>query len=356
MQYSSPIDLARTRVFAGQALEAMQAYDVPPTPKNYEIWYAQVASSSAELTAALAAVFADGGEWSEEVGAEIHDQFFPLPNDPEAIAAIGHALGKEIASIQQTVEQAGQHTKSYGNALEAVSGQMDRGLDGNTLRAVVHQLAAATRSMRSRAETLENRLSLASTEIDGLRSKMEVVRQEARTDGLTSLANRKHFDERLAEAVAEAGAGGQPLCIVMGDIDHFKSFNDTWGHQTGDQVLRLVGSCFAENVKGRDTAARYGGEEFAVILPETSLANARTLAEQIRRNVQTKKVVKRSSGETLGSITISLGVAMLGPNDTASEVLRRADSCLYAAKRSGRNMVVTEEQIGAVPQPRTSAA
>ena len=110
-------------------------------------------------------------------------------------------------------------------------------------------------------------------------------------------------------------------------------------------MLRLVGSCFRENVKGRDTAARYGGEEFAVILPETTLANARMLAEQIRKAVQSKKVVKRSSGETLGSITISLGVATLRPGDTAEELVRRADSCLYTAKRSGRNMVVSDEQL-----------
>ena len=349
---SSPIDLSHTRSIAEQAMEAMKAYGVPPTPANFEIWFAQASSASAELSAALASVFADGGAWTEDTGAKLREAFFPLPNEAQALAAISQSLGAEIASIQKTVVQAGQHTQSYGNALEVVSVQMDRGVDGQTLTAVVHQLAAATRSMRARAETLESRLSVASTEIDGLRTKVEAVRREARTDALTALANRKHFDERLTEAAAEAFETGKDLCIVMGDVDHFKTFNDTWGHQTGDQVLRLVASCFADNVKGRDTAARYGGEEFAVILPDTTLANARTLADQIRKHVQTKKVVKRSTGEMMGSITISLGVASLRPGEKPSDLLRRADTCLYTAKRGGRNLVVTEDELA----PRATSA
>ncbi len=111
-------------------------------------------------------------------------------------------------------------------------------------------------------------------------------------------------------------------------------------------MLRLVAACFSDNVKGRDTAARYGGEEFAVILPETSLANAHLVAEQIRRNVQAKKVVKRSTGETLGAITISLGVASLRPGEHPQDMLRRADQCLYAAKHAGRNKVMAEDSIG----------
>ena len=128
-------------------------------------------------------------------------------------------------------------------------------------------------------------------------------------------------------------------------VPGYAGYADRETRRECDQVLRLVANCFTENVKGRDTAARYGGEEFVLILPATSLANARILAEQIRRVVQTKKVIKRSSGETLGSITISLGVALLHHGEDPVETVRRADACLYAAKRAGRNMVVTEDQV-----------
>src|SRR6185312_4397833 len=105
------------------------------------------------------------------------------------------------------------------------------------------------------------------------------------TDPLTNIANRKAFDEAVQAAIAAMVDDGEPVTVLLCDIDHFKTFNDTWGHQTGDQVLRLVANCLSENVKGRDTAARYGGEEFVVILPQTGLSGAVNLANQIRNKV-----------------------------------------------------------------------
>ena len=129
---------------------------------------------------------------------------------------------------------------------------------------------------------------------------------------------------------------------MMTDIDHFKNFNDTYGHLTGDQVLRLVAMSVKQNVKGQDIAARYGGEEFAVVLPNTVLRSAITVADHIRRAVMTKELMKRSTGEHLGRVTISIGVATLHKGDTAQTLIERADACLYAAKRNGRNRVICE--------------
>jgi diguanylate cyclase len=142
----------------------------------------------------------------------------------------------------------------------------------------------------------------------------------------------------------------------MGDVDHFKKFNDTWGHATGDQVLRLVAQCFKATVKGRDTAARFGGEEFVVILPATALKNAERVAENIRKAVESKKIVKRSTGETLGSITLSIGVSQYVKGEDPAETINRADACLYAAKRGGRNRVCSELDPAAVEAPAPVAA
>src|SRR5262249_9585271 len=149
---------------------------------------------------------------------------------------------------------------------------------------------------------------------------------------------------------------GEPLSLVMCDIDHFKSFNDTWGHQTGDQVLRLVSNCLSENVKGRDTAARYGGEEFAVILPQTVRAHPPGLANQIALKEQPKKLVKKSTGDILGMNTISMGVCQYDLNESPEDFLRRADTCLYAAKRTGRNRVVCEADKAVLAQAESQAA
>ena len=128
----------------------------------------------------------------------------------------------------------------------------------------------------------------------------------------------------------------------MADIDHFKSFNDQYGHLTGDQVLRLVALAVKQNVKGQDIAARYGGEEFVVALPNTALQSAITVADHIRRAVMTKELMRRSSGERLGRVTISIGAAVLRPDESAQFLIERADKCLYAAKRHGRNRVICE--------------
>jgi diguanylate cyclase len=142
--------------------------------------------------------------------------------------------------------------------------------------------------------------------------------------------------------VAEAKAGHEPLALLMCDVDHFKAFNDRFGHLTGDQVLRLVAISVKQIVKGQDIAARYGGEEFAVALPKTALRSAIGVADQIRRAVMNKELMKRSSGERLGRVTISIGVALLQPADTPQSLIERADKCLYDAKRNGRNQVVAE--------------
>jgi diguanylate cyclase len=199
-------------------------------------------------------------------------------------------------------------------------------------------------------------LKASKQEINQLQENLEAVRNESLTDPLTGLANRKYFDQMLDQAVARSKANDEPLSLLLGDIDHFKKFNDSYGHLTGDQVLRLVATAVRQNVKGQDLAARYGGEEFAVILPNTPLRQALTVADHIRRGVVLKELVKRSTGECLGRITISIGVATLHKAEAAPALIERADACLYAAKRNGRNCIVAETDLDSMPTCATQVA
>jgi diguanylate cyclase len=166
-----------------------------------------------------------------------------------------------------------------------------------------------------------------------------VISAEAMTDALTGLRNRKAFDEALVELTAAANEEGEPLALLMLDIDHFKKFNDTYGHPLGDEVIRLVGGCLTACTKGRDIACRYGGAEFAVILPATDLRGASTVAEQIRGTVAGKKITRKRTNETLGQVTLSIGAAEWSPSEPVEEWVQRADEALYGAKQGGRNRV-----------------
>jgi diguanylate cyclase (GGDEF)-like protein len=163
----------------------------------------------------------------------------------------------------------------------------------------------------------------------------------AQVDALTGLGNRRYFDETLAAAWAACAASRSPLTLIMFDIDHFKKFNDSQGHQAGDECLRRVAAAVTSSTRDApDKAARYGGEEFAVILPNTPPEGARVVAERIRKAIEASAIAHPAAGPP-GVVTVSLGVATLIPRAplTAAVLIEAADKCLYAAKRGGRNRV-----------------
>src|SRR5439155_27001119 len=210
--------------------------------------------------------------------------------------------------------------------------------------------------MQDTNKALESRLVVSKQEISNLQHSLEAIRAESMTDPLTALGNRKYFDRALGEALRIARERSEPLSVMLFDIDYFKSFNDNYGHLTGDQVLRLVAMTLKQNIKGQDITARYGGEEFAVVLPNTALRQALTVADHIRRAVMAKELKKKSTGEILGRVTISVGVSMLKPDDDTDSLIERADACLYAAKRNGRNRVICEVDPERAAETRSQVA
>ncbi|MGZ4114054.1 MAG: diguanylate cyclase [Actinomycetota bacterium] len=165
---------------------------------------------------------------------------------------------------------------------------------------------------------------------------LDEVRRMAATDGLTGIANRRTFDEALAREIARAERTGQPVTLVMLDVDHFKRLNDEHGHQAGDSVLQVVGKALSADLRPFDTAARYGGEEFAIILPGCTAEESRDVAERIRR--------RAGASSPIAGVTLSAGVATLpGSSRDATDLVRAADAALYEAKRAGRDRLATAD-------------
>ncbi|MDJ0943785.1 MAG: diguanylate cyclase [Kiloniellales bacterium] len=257
----------------------------------------------------------------------------------ETVRATGEKLQDEIGRIASSLDDAGQNTSTYRESLTGLASELKLGTEGGDVADLIQRLSAATLEMHRHSTQLESQLKDSSETINTLSQDLEETLQAAMTDSLTGLYNRKAFDERLALATADSLENGSTLSLLMVDIDHFKRFNDTWGHQVGDQVLRLVGENLRMNVKGKDTAARYGGEELAIILPDTAIEDAVTLAEQIRKAIGAMKIVKKKSREEIGPVTVSIGAAQFRHNETPEDFVARADYALYAAKEGGRNRV-----------------
>lgn len=156
---------------------------------------------------------------------------------------------------------------------------------------------------------------------------------------MTGLANRKHFDELIHQMTRDADHNGMDVAVIFCDVDMFSVINEKHGQLVGDQVLRVIAELMRKSLKGRDLVARYGGEEFAVILPNTSMQNARQLAETIRQDIASKRIQRKDTREPLGSITMSFGVARYVPGEGVDSFLQRVDRAVYLAKRSGRNNV-----------------
>jgi len=341
----------RTLAFAEIALGQIRALAQPATPRNFEIWYSYATGYNQTLNQTINETLSKKGVLSETDLEQIYDNYIGTNRLGDRMDTVNNRVLEEINQVISTIDAAAGSATSYSRRLNLASQELARANDGEALRTVIEHLVQGAKEMELNNKKLEASLASSRQEIEQLQQNLETVRLESQTDPLTTLANRKYFDNALTKGLIEAKERNQPFALLMADIDYFKGFNDQYGHLTGDQVLRLVALAIKQNVKGQDTAARYGGEEFVIALPNTTLQSAVTVAEHIRRAVMTKELMRRSNGERLGHVTISIGAAVVRPGDTTQLLIDRADRCLYAAKRQGRNRVIGESDPEAERPP-----
>ncbi|MFN4355626.1 GGDEF domain-containing protein [Parvibaculum sp.] len=340
--------------FAGQwsaeALRLMQENAIPPIPDNYAVWFRYASGRLPELNKEIDEKTASGLPVDLDLTLDLQRRYFSDEKLTDVTLHTGTKLNTEVDQILRIIEETvGNSTALGASVRQASEGLSNQSTPGDVLKAV-EAIVTASRKMEERSAELEEHLHSTKRELNELQDNLEKAQSEARTDGLTGIANRKAFDEAIEREMAGARQSGKPLCLVVGDIDHFKKFNDTFGHRTGDQVLRLVASCLKNGAAEGHVAARYGGEEFALIMPATDLATAETIANKIRETVKARELVKRSTGESLGRVTMSMGISLFRPDDAAPSLIERADQCLYQAKHAGRNRVIAEDAGAEMPK------
>lgn len=338
-------EFSRTLGYAETAMGQIRALKQAATPRNFEIWYTYSTGHNQALNQDINETLVRNGTLAEADLSRIYDKFLSPIRFSDKIDEVGNQIVGEIEQVMSMIDVAIGSSNEFSESLAGVQEQFNTSADREQLRVIVETLVRATKEVEEANHSLQKRLVDSRQEISTLQENLETVRTESLTDPLTTLSNRKFFENSILKMLEECRSKDTPLSVILMDIDHFKKFNDTFGHLTGDQVLRLVAMALKHNVKGQDVAARYGGEEFVVLLPKTALTAAVTVADHIRRAVMGKELMRRSTGETLGRVTISLGVATWRKGDTVATLLERADNCLYSAKHAGRNCVVAETAL-----------
>lgn len=326
---------------ARSALNLLAELRIPPTPARFAVAYAHQMGALADLSLAMNRLIGHDRLTVEAVD-ELYQQFFA---NESSRADLNYASQKIQEAVGEVAEQIGSSSSRHQSFSEGLAGFAAALADGGATAEQTESMLNLTQEVNRDHRQLQDRLTFTMRELDNLRGQLDRLEREARLDPLTGIGNRAQFDRQLRAAVAHAKRDHAPLTLMMIDIDHFKGFNDVYGHQMGDQVLKLVAHQLTLVAGETRQPARYGGEEFALVLGRDDLAEAAKLAETLRKKVEGRKVINRRTGQTLGQVTLSIGVALYRAGETAAELVHRADEAMYRAKAQGRNCVATDEQL-----------
>lgn len=323
-------------VLAGKTIELLKDQRIRQIPQNFTIWFEYLNGCNPDMNNVVNNMIQTHGKFTDTIGKEIYSKFFTYEKESEAIRKTNKLVQKSITGLKGDIDGATNGFTDYEEKLSSFAITANH-IGGKELQDTVSDILDATSRVSEEANVLKSSLDNASQKIADLQQKLEVVEKESLTDELTGISNRKSFNERIEQIELEARKNGKNFCLIMMDIDHFKSFNDNHGHQFGDEVLKFVAKTIENCTPKSALAARYGGEEFSVLLPSCTAKKALILAENMRQKISSKILFKRNSGEEVGNITMSFGIAEFNIKESVESCIERADAALYNAKRNGRN-------------------
>lgn len=329
----------KSGMIAQQVMHRISQDSLKPNPAVFSVLYSHYTRSHPDINAAIDQMDRDKQSLTTSECEKLFEAHLSSNREKEFFDDSARKVQAVASEIVELIRGAGMAHKEYNQQLQRQSDNFSDSQDMEQVKKIISELITDTRRMMDENHKLEEKLHDSAHELQQMRNDVHHLRAETMRDTLTGIPNRRAFDTELQIRATESLERQRPLCLIMIDIDHFKAFNDTYGHPVGDQVLRLVARTLEEGLRSTEMLCRYGGEEFAVIVPNIKLRDAEKVANRLRERIAVKDIINQSKNEKLGRLTVSLGVAQLGHGETLAEFIDRADRALYRSKEGGRNMV-----------------
>jgi diguanylate cyclase len=329
----------RSAEFLRMVLATMSQHDAAYNPVTFTVCYEHVAGINQRLSAA----FAEATRVKPRLNQDDIELLYSncvADLDAAMMQRISSELHRMMSGMAKSASQTGSQADIYSAELQGLSKALNDAQEKN-LSPVLNHVIASTAQMKDATQALEREVKQSQQEIDRLKNELTRTRDDSMKDALTGVLNRKGFDQNLANMLVQPLSEGRSHGLVMLDIDHFKSVNDTHGHVMGDRVLQALGEVLRMLLinEAGCTVARYGGEEFAIMMPDTDLARCQSLAEKVRLHTRAMKIRDRRTKEVVLTVTISGGVAVMHEGDDAPTLIARADTALYLSKQTGRDRI-----------------
>lgn len=331
---------AKSAEYLRLALPLLKARQIDANPVNYALLYHYVAGNDLRLRELLDQQLQTGQPWSQETANTLFQRFL-YGCDQEVLDALRDELLSVAAqTIGNMVDLAGLTSLSNKKIQHHIH-QLAESQKASDVLHAVSAIISDTRNLIAETTVLERSLVGTSETIGKLVDELACAKKEATIDTLTGVMNRRGFEQQLDVNIRGDEAGGLiEFCMILLDLDHFKKINDSYGHLVGDKVLKAIGDLLMKHTKGLDSSCRYGGEEFAVLLPNTRITSAFNLAENLRLQMLKVRLKRPATGELIGGISGSFGVAAYRNGESKEAFVERCDKALYRAKKLGRNRVI----------------
>lgn len=311
-------------------------HDLDVTVVNFGLALDYITGNDHEIEKAVRAILSERGQLTNSAAEQIVAERHAGEMTAEGLSDMLNTVEENLDRFSALAKESSGAASDYGAALQAKFKDMEA---KDSSHDMVAALIGLTRSMVEKSRQIEGEMRESQKKTYALQQSLETARKAAEQDHLTGLPNRRAFEARLKEEVAQAAENGEPMSVAFCDIDHFKRINDTHGHDTGDRVLKFVGSLLAKISDEKCHVARHGGEEFVMVFRGKTASEACEIVDQTRADLASRNLVDRNSGERMNQVSFSGGVADVFAYEDAREALKAADRALYLAKEHGRNRV-----------------